>query len=59
MDLVSGETHTPLIRHGDIVDLVSQVKAKMVIPIHTFEPERFQTFSPNAKILADGEMMRT
>ena len=53
------EAHTSgHIHYGDIVDLVSQVKAKIVIPIHTFEPEKFQTFSPNVKILADGEMMR-
>ena len=52
------EAHTSgHIHHGDIVELVSQVQAKMVIPIHTFEPVKFQEFSSNVKILTDGETL--
>lgn len=53
------EAHTSgHIHHGDIVELVHRVKAKMVIPIHTFEPEKFQTFSPNVKLMSDGETIQ-
>jgi len=40
---------------GDIADLIQQIDAKQVIPIHTFEPERFQTFGGNVQVLKDGE----
>lgn len=40
---------------GDIADLVQQINAKLVIPIHTFEPDRFQTIASNVRILNDGE----
>lgn len=53
------EAHTSgHIHYGDIVDFVSQVQAKTVIPIHTFEPEKFKTFSPNVKLLSDGETIQ-
>ncbi len=53
------EAHTSgHIHYGDIIDLVSQVRSKIVIPIHTFEPEKFQAFSPNTRLLNDGEAIQ-
>ena len=50
------EAHTSgHIFYDDIIDLVSQINAKMVIPIHTFEPEKFEQFSSKVKLLADRE----
>jgi ribonuclease J len=50
------EVHTSGHIYADhIVELVGQIKAKTVIPIHTFEPKRFAAFSPNVKLLKDGE----
>lgn len=52
------EVHTSgHIFHGDIIDLVGQLRAKLVVPIHTFEPAKFQTFFATVKLLADGETM--
>lgn len=52
------EAHTSgHIHHSDIVDLVCRIKAKMVIPIHTFEPERFKAIAPNTRLLNDGETL--
>ncbi|HTN99231.1 MAG TPA: MBL fold metallo-hydrolase [Microthrixaceae bacterium] len=52
------EVHTSgHIFHGDIVDLVGQLSAKLVVPIHTFEPEKFQAFLSTVKLMADGETM--
>ncbi len=42
--------------YDDIIDLVGQIKATTVIPIHTFEPVKFETFTPNVKLLAGGEV---
>lgn len=42
---------------GDIADLIQQIDAKQVIPIHTFEPERFQTIVGNVRVLKDGETL--
>ena len=42
---------------NDIADLIQQINAKQVIPIHTFEPERFQAIASNVRVLADGETM--
>ena len=53
------EVHTSgHIYADDIVKLVGQIKPKTVVPIHTFEPERFTAFSPNVKLLKDGEIHR-
>lgn len=50
------ESHTSgHIFYEDIIDLVGQIKAETVIPIHTFEPEKFKVFTPKVKLLADGE----
>ncbi len=61
LDEASGdliETHTSgHIFYEDIIDLVGQINAKMVIPIHTFEPAKFSEFSQNVKLLADGEVL--
>ena len=40
---------------GDIADLIQQINAKLVIPIHTFEPEGFQMIASNVRVLKDGE----
>lgn len=46
----SGHIHT-----GDIADLIQQINAKQVTPIHTFEPERFRAIAGNVQVLKDGE----
>jgi ribonuclease J len=38
----------------DIAKFVNGINAKTVIPIHTFEPEKFQELFSNAKQLSDG-----
>ena len=53
-DLIEAHTSGHIF-YDDIIDLVGQIKAEMVIPIHTFEPEKFETFTPNLKLFADGE----
>lgn len=59
LDEVNGdliEVHTSgHIYADDIIEFVGQIKAKTVIPIHTFEPERFTGFCPNVKLPKDGE----
>jgi len=59
LDEASGdliEVHTSgHIYAGDIIEFVGQINAKAVIPIHTFEAERFTAFSPNVRLLKDGE----
>lgn len=50
------ESHTSgHIFYDDINDFVRQIKAETVIPVHTFEPGKFRMFTPNLKLLADGE----
>ena len=50
------ESHTSgHIFYDDIIDLVGQIKAVTVIPIHTFEAEKFSAFDSNVKLLKDGE----
>ena len=50
------ESHTSgHIFYDDIIDLVGQIKAKTVIPIHTFEPARFKSAPCNLTLLRDGE----
>jgi ribonuclease J len=39
----------------DLLALVTDLKAKWVIPIHTFEPQRFQDHFTNAVVIQDGE----
>lgn len=59
LDQVAGdliEVHTSgHIYHDDIVKLVNLINAKSVIPIHTFEPEKFNALAANVRILKDGE----
>jgi len=53
-DLV--EAHTSgHIYHRDIVDLVQKIGPKLVIPIHTFEPEKFSAVHAPVRVMADGE----
>lgn len=42
---------------GDIIDLVTKLQPKTVVPIHTFEPGKFADFFPNARVLQDGETL--
>jgi ribonuclease J len=42
---------------SDIADLVRQINAKLVIPVHTFEPERFEPIAANVRVLKDGETL--
>ncbi len=52
------ESHTSgHIFYDDIVDFIGQINAKTVVPIHTFEPDKFAEFSPNLRILTDGETL--
>lgn len=39
----------------DIVEFVRAVNAKTVVPIHTFQPESFQSLFPNVRSLHDGQ----
>ena len=50
------EVHTSgHIYADDIKTLVKAINAKTVIPIHTFEPEKFSAFTSNVSLLKDGE----
>lgn len=50
------EVHTSgHIHAADIADLVQQINAWMVVPIHTFEPDRFYDIAANVRLLVDGE----
>lgn len=52
------EAHTSgHIFYDDIVSFVGRVNARTVVPIHTFEPEKFAAFVPNLSLLADGETL--
>ena len=55
-DLIEAHTSGHIF-YDDIIDLVGQIKAETVVPIHTFEPEKFTAFSSNVRILTDGEGM--
>ena len=61
LDEVNGdliEVHTSgHIFHSDIVELVGLINAKLVIPVHTFEPEKFDLVVANVRILNDGETL--
>jgi len=39
---------------ADIVSFVNSVKARTVIPIHTFEPQMYRAHFPNVTLLTDG-----
>ena len=39
---------------ADLVELVTALNAKTVVPIHTFEPHLFHTHFPNVTRLVDG-----
>jgi ribonuclease J len=52
------EVHTSgHIHSADIAELIRQINAKLVIPVHTFEPERFQSITANVRVLKDGETL--
>lgn len=53
-DLIEAHTSGHIF-YDDIIDLVGQIKAEMVIPIHTFQPEKFGEFNSTCRVLADGE----
>jgi ribonuclease J len=53
------ELHTSgHIFYDDIVDFVGQIDAKKVIPIHTFEAERFSDYFDYVTRLSDGEVFQ-
>jgi ribonuclease J len=39
----------------DLIEFVGAVNAKMVIPIHTFEPDEFRNHFGNVRVLQDGQ----
>lgn len=41
----------------DIVEFVRAINPRMVVPIHTFEPERFEDVFPMVQLLRDGQTM--
>jgi ribonuclease J len=50
------EVHTSgHIYFSDIVELVGLINANTVIPVHTFEPERFTPLHSTVRLLKDGE----
>lgn len=50
------EVHTSGHIHFEgIRELVAQLSTKLVIPVHTFEPERFQSIAAKLRVLKDGE----
>lgn len=52
------EAHTSgHIFYDDIVNLTRQINPKLVIPVHTFEPEKFHHALANVKVLEDGETL--
>ena len=52
------EVHTSgHIYADDIVEFVRQIDVKRVIPVHTFEPERFLPLHANVRALRDGEAL--
>jgi ribonuclease J len=55
-DLIEAHTSGHIF-YSDIVDFVGQINAKIVVPIHTFEPEKFDHFSGNVHVLQDGEVL--
>jgi ribonuclease J len=53
------EVHTSgHIYADDIKTLVEAIKAKTVVPIHSFAPERFSDFASNVKMMTDGETFK-
>lgn len=42
---------------ADIISFVSSVNARMVVPIHTFEPGMFKDHCANVRLLEDGQPM--
>ena len=50
------EVHTSgHILSSDIVPFIKAISPKTIVPVHTFEPERFQKSVDNARLLRDGE----
>ena len=50
------EVHTSgHILSRDIVPFIKAISPKTIVPIHTFEPERFQNSVENVRLLRDGE----
>lgn len=54
-DLIEAHTSGHIF-YDDIFDLVGQIKAKTVIPIHTFEPDKFKAFGNNVRVLQAGKL---
>lgn len=43
---------------ADIISFVNSVKARTVIPIHTFEPQMYQEYFANVTMLKDGDVFQ-
>jgi ribonuclease J len=42
----------------DLKKLVDAMTPEMVIPIHSFHPEKFKDYFPNVRLVDDGEIVR-
>jgi len=53
-DLIEAHTSGHIFA-DDINELIQKINPRTVVPIHTFEPERFHEICDNVRVLADGE----
>ena len=53
-DLIEAHTSGHIFAQ-DIVTLVNEIAPKLIVPIHTFEPQNFQNHFSNVRTLNDGE----
>lgn len=52
------EVHTSGHIHGsDIADLLRKINARLLVPVHTFQPERFRESVNDVRVLDDGEIL--
>lgn len=42
----------------DLADMISRIDPKLVVPVHTFEPERFLELTSKVRLLADSETLQ-
>jgi ribonuclease J len=55
-DLVEAHTSGHIFA-DDIVEFVRDINPQVVVPIHTFEPDRFREIFPNVVVLSDGQAL--
>lgn len=53
-DLIEAHTSGHIFAQ-DIITLVNAIAPKLIVPIHTFDPQEFQAHFPNVQLLKDGE----